>query len=140
MFRHREGRHAMSQIAETVEMQGAVPIVRVLEAGKAKDFYLGRLGFSLDWEHRFEDGFPLYAQVSRSGLTLHLSEHTGDAAPGCNVYVRVRGLEALQREFAAQGCDAPIEDGPGHTRVLQLSDPFGNRLRFAERPAVAPNG
>lgn len=38
--------------------------------------------FRVDWEHRFEPGFPLYLQVSRDGLVLHLSEHHGDGSPG----------------------------------------------------------
>ena len=116
-----------------VEMVDAVPILRIFDVTKAKEFYLEHLGFNLDWDHRFADGFPLYAQVSRSGITLHLTEHHGDATPGSTVYVRVKGLDALHRELVARGCKAAVEHGPGGTRVLQIWDPFGNRLRFAER-------
>ena len=42
----------------------------------------GLLGFRVDWEHRFRRAAPLYMQVSRDGLVLHLSEHHGDACPG----------------------------------------------------------
>ena len=114
-------------------MVDAVPILRIFDVTKAKEFYLEHLGFTLDWDHRFADGFPLYAQVSRSGITLHLTEHYGDATPGSTVYVRVKGLDALHRELVARGCKAAVEHGPGGTRVLQIWDPFGNRLRFAER-------
>ncbi len=51
----------------------ACPVMRIFDEAKAKEFYIGFLGFGLDWEHRFGDNFPLYAQVSRAGLTLHLS-------------------------------------------------------------------
>jgi hypothetical protein len=34
-------------------------------------------------------------QISRDGLTLHLSEHVGDACPGSTVFVRMRGNEDL---------------------------------------------
>jgi hypothetical protein len=91
------------------------------------------LGFTLDWEHRFGPDFPLYAQISRSKLVLHLSEHSGDATPGATVYVRVQGLDDLHREFAAKGSKAAIEPGPSNHRLLQVWDPFSNRLRFAER-------
>lgn len=114
-------------------MVDAIPILRIFDVTKAKEFYLEHLGFSLDWDHRFGEGFPLYAQVSRSGVTLHLSEHYGDATPGSTVYVRVKGLDALHRELVAKGGKSALEDGPGGTRVLQIWDPFGNRLRFAER-------
>jgi len=81
---------------------------------------------------RFERGFPLYLQISRAGLRLHLSEHHGDATPGSTVYVQVKGLDALHAEISARGSHAGIEDGPGRLRILQVWDPFGNRLRFAE--------
>ncbi len=116
-----------------VHLEPAIPIIRIFDVDKAMAFYIGRLGFTLDWEHRFAEGFPLYAQISRSGLVLHLSEHSGDATPGATVYVRVRGLDDLHRELAAKGSKPGIEPGPANTRVLQLWDPFSNRLRFAER-------
>ena len=59
----------------------AIPVIRIFDEDKAKDFYLGFLGMTLDWEHRFGPDFPLYMQVSREGLVLHLSEHSGDGSP-----------------------------------------------------------
>lgn len=41
-------------------------------------------------------------QVRRSGLTLHLSEHYGDATPGSTVFVPMQDIDALQRELAAK--------------------------------------
>ena len=58
-----------------------VPVLRIFDVGKAKEFYAGFLGFTIDWEHRFDDRAPLYMQVSRNGLVLHLSEHHGDGTP-----------------------------------------------------------
>jgi hypothetical protein len=117
---------------DAVRFEAAIPIIRIFDLAKAKDFYVGLLGMSIDWEHRFEDGYPLYMQVSRGALVLHLSEHHGDATPGSNAYIRMRGLDAFHAELRARGSHAGIEDGPGNTRVLQLWDPFANRLRFAE--------
>ncbi|MDN3713394.1 glyoxalase superfamily protein [Paracoccus cavernae] len=57
------------------------PIMRIFDIGKARDFYCGFLGMSWDWEHRFHPDAPLYAQISRAGLVLHLSEHHGDRRP-----------------------------------------------------------
>jgi hypothetical protein len=70
-----------------VRLADAIPILRIFSVEKAKEFYLDFLGFKTDWEHRFGDNFPLYTQVSRSGLRLHLSEHHGDASPGSTVFV-----------------------------------------------------
>lgn len=58
-----------------------IPVLRMFDVGKAREFYLGFLGFAVDWEHRFEYGMPLYMQISREGCALHLSEHHGDACP-----------------------------------------------------------
>lgn len=123
-----------------VDLRGAVPVLRIFHVEKAYEFYLGFLGFSLAWEHRFGDGFPLYAQVSRAGLTLHLSEHHGDACPGSTVLVTTAGLDALHGELSAKGytyAKPGIEPMPWGARALEVIDPFGNRLRFSE-PAGAP--
>jgi hypothetical protein len=72
-----------------------VPILRIFDEAKAREFYVDYLRFTVDWEHRFEDDLPLYMQISRDGLTLHLSEHVGDACPGSTVFVRMRGNEDL---------------------------------------------
>jgi catechol 2,3-dioxygenase-like lactoylglutathione lyase family enzyme len=120
-----------------VDLKLAVPIIRIFDVEKAKAFYVDLLGFVIEWEHRFGEGYPLYMQVSRVGLKLHLSEHHGDATPGSAVYIHVAGLDALFAELRAKGSHASIEEGPGETRWLQVLDPFGNRLRFAERKADA---
>ena len=78
-----------------------VPILRMFSVEKAKEFYCGFLGFKVDWEHRFGDDFPLYMQVSRAGLALHLSEHHGDACPGSAVHVEMTGIDAFHRAITA---------------------------------------
>jgi catechol 2,3-dioxygenase-like lactoylglutathione lyase family enzyme len=30
------------------------PILRIFDDAKAREFYVGYLGFEVDWEHRFE--------------------------------------------------------------------------------------
>ncbi len=42
----------------------AIPVFRMFSVEKARDFYLGFLGFGLDWEHRFEPDAPIYMQIS----------------------------------------------------------------------------
>jgi len=54
------------------------PIFRIFDEAKAREFYVDFLGFTIDWEHRFEPGLPLYMQVSKDDCILHLSEHHGD--------------------------------------------------------------
>ena len=114
-------------------LRKSTPILRIFDEAKAKEFYVGFLGFTVDWEHRFEPGAPLYMQVSRDGCVLHLSEHHGDATPGSAMRVEVDDIDALHREltekrytFARPG----IEQTPWGTRDVTVKDPFGNRLTF----------
>ena len=62
-----------------MKLSQPVPILRMLDEAKAREFYVDFLGFSIDFEHRFNDSAPLYLQLTRSGCTIHLSEHYGDA-------------------------------------------------------------
>jgi uncharacterized glyoxalase superfamily protein PhnB len=126
-----------------VRFECSVPIFRIFSEEKAKEFYLGFLGFTLDWEHRFEPGMPLYMQVSRGGLVLHLSEHHGDGSPGATLFVETTGLDALHAEVTAKNyryLRPGIEDAPWGARVMTVTDPFSNRIRFSERhrPPAAP--
>lgn len=120
---------------EPVAFQRAIPIVRIFSIERAREFYLDYLGFTVDWEHRFEPELPLYMQVHRSGLILHLSEHHGDGSPGSAHFLEMRGIRAFHAELRAKeyGYLRPgLQDEPyGVTMALQ--DPFGNQLRFCER-------
>jgi catechol 2,3-dioxygenase-like lactoylglutathione lyase family enzyme len=80
----------------------AIPILRTFDERKAHEFYVTFLGFTIDWDHRFAPGMPLYLQISRDGLTLHLSEHHGDGTPGTTVFVPVTGIRDWQQELAAK--------------------------------------
>jgi Glyoxalase superfamily protein len=33
----------------------AIPILRIFDVGKAREFYIDFLGFQIDWEHRFNE-------------------------------------------------------------------------------------
>ena len=38
-----------------MDLSAPIPIIRIFSEQKAKEFYLDFLGFTLEWEHRFED-------------------------------------------------------------------------------------
>lgn len=119
----------------SIEFDQTVPVFRIFDETKAREFYLDFLGFSVDWEHRFEEGMPLYMQISRGGLTIHLSEHHGDGTPGSAAYVRLRGVDQLHAELAAKRYkyNRPgIEKQSWGMREMTVNDPFGNRIIFGE--------
>jgi uncharacterized glyoxalase superfamily protein PhnB len=110
-----------------------VPILRIFDESKAREFYVDFLGFTVDWEHRFEEDLPLYMQVTLGECVLHLSEHHGDSSPGSALRIETEGLEGFQRRllekryrYARPG----IVETPWRTRDMSVSDPFGNRLTF----------
>ncbi|WP_243844270.1 glyoxalase superfamily protein [Salinibacterium sp. ZJ454] len=116
-------------------MRAGIPVLRILSTEQAHEFYLGFLGFSVDWEHHFEPGLPLYSQISRSGLVLHLSEHRGDGTPGAVVWAAVDDVSALRTELSQKrysGTLADIDAGAPGGPTLELTDPFGNVLRFCQ--------
>src|SRR3954469_23010885 len=103
----------------------AIPILRIFSEEKAREFYLDFLGFSLDWEHRFEPGMPVYMQVRRADMVLHLSEHHGDASPGATVFVPLDDIDSLHQELIGKQykyARPGIEDLPWG-RQVQLGDP-----------------
>lgn len=113
----------------------AIPVIRIFDEAKAKDFYLGFLGMTLDWEHRFEEGYPVYLQVSRGNLVFHLSEHSGDCTPGSKVFVNTSGLERLYSEISAREYKynkPQINSAPWGAKVMEVVDPFSNRVLFNE--------
>ncbi|MEZ7172256.1 glyoxalase superfamily protein [Sporosarcina sp. OR05] len=114
-----------------------IPILRIYNREKALEFYQTYLGFEVDWEHRFEEGFPLYLQVSLGqDVILHLSEHHGDASPGAAIRIRVDDVSSYHASltkkkyvFANPNLEV-VPWGTPEKKELTVIDPFSNRLVF----------
>ncbi|WP_027051505.1 glyoxalase superfamily protein [Mesorhizobium erdmanii] len=119
---------------ETIVFERTAPIVRIFDIAKAHEFYLGYLGFGVDWEHRYGDNFPLYTQISRGNLVLHLSEHAGDATPGSNMVIYMKGIRDFHRELAAKDYRymKPGLEQEDRRLTVEVIDPFSNHIRFME--------
>lgn len=118
-----------------VHIDQVIPILRIFDEAKAKEFYVGFLGFTVDWEHRFAEDAPLYMQVSRWNLSLHLSEHHGDGSPGVRVYIKMTALDEFHQELSAKKYKymrPGIESTFHGTRQVCVIDPFGNQIHFNE--------
>ncbi|MBJ6110765.1 VOC family protein [Hymenobacter sp. BT523] len=114
------------------------PILRIFDYDKALEFYLNWLGFRIDWEHR-PAGSPAYLQVTRADITLHLSEHHGDASPGARVFIDdFEHLASFHKQLLAQPYmyNRPSLETPFYDPTaleMTVVDPFSNRLIFVER-------
>lgn len=117
------------------EFKAAIPVLRIFDVAKAKDFYSGFLGFAVDWEHRFDELSPAYLQISCHGLILHLTEHHGDCCPGSTVFVWMEGIDEFHARITSRGYGymrPSIETTFYDSRCVEVTDPFGNRIRFNE--------
>ena len=119
-----------------MRMTAAVPILRMFDIAKAREFYVDFLGFAVLFEHRFEPGLPLYMGIRRDGCELHLSEHHGDATPGSALRIEVDDIDALHAELSAKAykyARPGLASKPWGTREMTAGDPFGNRLTFCAK-------
>lgn len=124
----------------SVSLQRAIPILRMFDVAKAREFYIDYLGFTVDFEHRFHENAPLFMGISRDGLTLFLSEHHGDGTPGTHVVIRMTGVDELHRELHSKNyryMNPGIQTQEWGTRDLSVVDPFKNQLVFSEPIAAA---
>jgi hypothetical protein len=68
-------------------MAKTIPIFRIFDYDRAISHYIDWMEFKIDWEGHLEKGSPVYMQISKGDLVLHLSEHSGDCSPGARIYI-----------------------------------------------------
>jgi hypothetical protein len=113
-----------------------IPTLMIFDSVKAKEFYIGFLGFKVDFEHRFEPNLPLFMQISMGDVILYLSEHHGDCSPGAKIVIETTGLAAYHAALAAKkyGYARPgLVDQPWGATSMTIADPFYNHIEFSER-------
>jgi len=122
-------------------MEKVVPVLQIDDGEVAKAFYVGQLGFELDFEWRHEPGFPTFMGIKLGELYLHLSEH-GKGHPGTEVYIFVEDIgEWHQRckDSGIQPASGPEKMPWGNTDML-IIDPHRNALRFSQLKTHDPTG
>ena len=121
--------------APDVDFGSAIPVMQVFDFERARAFYIDYLGFDVEWAHRYDPEAPLYVQIARGAMRLHLTEELGQSASGASACVPVTQLSRLHNELKKKNTpfDTPdLEEIEGGGRALVLTDPFGNRLRLHE--------
>jgi uncharacterized glyoxalase superfamily protein PhnB len=114
-------------------LQQAIPILRIFDEDKARAFYIDWLGFTIDFEHRFEPETPLYMGIHKDFIQLHLSEHHGDSTPGSKVYIVCQDIEKYNAKLVAKNYKyyrPSVEQSFYNTLCMVVQDPFGNKLSF----------
>ena len=116
-----------------MKLQAPIPLFRIFDHQIAKAFYCDWLGFAIDWEHQFNATGPRYIQISRDSAIFHLTEHYGDCTPGSKAFLLIDDVAALHAELHSRpnpNMNPGIEDAPWGDKILQITDPFGNRICF----------
>jgi catechol 2,3-dioxygenase-like lactoylglutathione lyase family enzyme len=115
--------------ADPVEFEGVTPILRVKDLAASVAYYVGVLGFKLDWQ---DPG--ILGSVSRGRCTIFLCE--GDQGlPGGWVWVGVGDAGALFEDYQSRG--ARVRHPPTNYQwsyEMQVEDLDGNVLRFGSEP------
>lgn len=112
-----------------INFHASSPIFRVSNLEKSLDYYVNKLGFSIDWNH--ETGM---ASVSRLAANLMLCEND-QGNFGTWVYIGVGNAEKLHEELTTK--DAIIKLPPTNYEwalEIHVADLDGNVLRFGSRP------
>lgn len=120
-------------------MQRVVPALRVRSYDASRVFY-EKLGFAEQWKHQFGKGLPVFASISRDGMEVFLTEHTGDCQFGGLVHFYVEDVDACYSQFSERGVS--VEQPPSNSlgpdiRDMLVVDPDGNRLSFLTRAVEA---
>jgi catechol 2,3-dioxygenase-like lactoylglutathione lyase family enzyme len=110
-------------------MGSVVPFLRAADARTAAAWW-ARLGFEVEWEHRFASDLPLFLALRSGDARVFLSEHAGDARPDALVYLYVDDADAVAAEFDAQASTTAYG-----MREVELRDPDGNRVRVGSPAA-----
>jgi hypothetical protein len=112
-----------------------VPMLRIFDKKKAEEFYIDWLGFTVEWEHRFEETLPVYMEITKAGIKLHLTEHHGDCNPGGKVYITCTGLKEYHKQLLNKNYpyNRPgLGNAEWGSLEMTVIDPFGNQLLFTE--------
>ena len=127
--------------------ESSIPVLRMLDELRAREFYINFLGYEIDWEHRFrpeKPGSPLYMQIRMGESVLHLNGHAESDAPTSEVRIPVFRLDdycAVLRDrwHNDNWCKEIASAGPpeivdpryeGRNTDMNIGDPFGNLLVF----------
>ena len=109
-------------------MERAVPNLPADNLHVAKDFYVGKLGFSIRYEVT-EDGTNGLIGVQRGGFVLHIDAPMSGHGRNVVVTLEVDDADALYDQWRGQvelGRSPRNEEWGG--RTFGVTDPFGNEL------------
>ena len=112
------------------------PVFQITDYQQAVAFYVGWLGFSIDWEERPARG-GCYLQISRGSIVLHLTDYPNESSIGARAMAEFTGLLSFHHQLLQKASVFPapqLQKTTWNDKVMQLElfDPAGNCLVLAE--------
>ncbi len=100
--------------------------MRDLEAGRA--FYTGKLGFS----ETYVDSDGNWVKLERDGMEIGLAEGEPQEDSGV-AHIDVQDVKAVAEGLRKEGVEVGVVfELHGEMRLLDVFDPEGNRIQFAQ--------
>ena len=100
----------------------------VRDLGSARGFYKDKLGFN----ETFVDEEGNWLKLERNGMEIGLAEGEPQEDGGV-AHVDVSDVKAVAEELRGQGVEiGVVVELHGEMRLLDVFDPDGNRLQFAQ--------
>jgi len=120
---------SMTDTASPMDSKLELIALPVADVDRAIEFYVGRLGWPLDHDHRVSDELR-FVQVTPPGSACSIAIGkgliVGEQAPITTLQVVVADIEAAHADLTGRGIDcSPIDDQPWGSFVF-FTDPDGN--------------
>jgi catechol 2,3-dioxygenase-like lactoylglutathione lyase family enzyme len=112
--------------------------VPVTDVDRAKEFYVEKLGFNADHDHRVSDELR-FVQLTPPGSACSIAFGTGiggSMQPGQqdSIQVVIDDADAVLADLRAKGVDAEGVDEQAWGRFVTVTDPDGNRWTLQQMP------
>jgi catechol 2,3-dioxygenase-like lactoylglutathione lyase family enzyme len=111
--------------------------VPVTDVDRAKAFYVDKVGFNADQDHRVTDSLR-FVQLTPPGsaCSIVMGEGISEMAPGSQkgLQVVVADIEEAQRELRGRGVETSEIDDQAWGRFIFFSDPDGNTWSVQQLP------
>jgi predicted enzyme related to lactoylglutathione lyase len=104
-------------------------LLQTSDLGKAEEFYLGFLGFSVRKREEFHDGRALTVTHEGLGLTSGATGEAGSVVE--HIAFRSRDIRGIAERAATEGIEVIKGPGPGpYGLTVYLADPDGNKIEL----------
>ena len=113
----------------------SMPILPASDMAASVSFFTAKLGFELAGQWMNDDGSPSFSIVQLGGVTIGLaaSERAGTGDDWA-AYFYLEDIDAFTDQVLGRGVKVlrGPEDSFYHCREIEIADPHGNRMCFAQ--------